>query len=1004
VNITEGSDVHRDEVRSDASATFISGAFNPVERSFLRATHTPLKPLSDPDSPYPENFGRPLRAWEKWNFFNSLKVLPLDIQEFQSHIIQQQSNKSGKETGLTLENTKKIEQMTIEEGNQYALAHVPVFSEIDADTITDLGDFIRERRKKQFDSIMKSSKTILAKFLEQRNKEENDKARAKRVRPKKSGRKEGVRIEPNARNLNEVTNPALHDGDDEREIMSNAEDTSMKMLMKWAVKNNVEKEQAETALSLIELLPSNSITVSNFAQFSSDFVNYLRDTVEDFKLSMQVEPVGFLHLERVSFTPLDTLIKGELVYSLPLAPDEEVNIAHLEWSNTSREFENIVTDVKEEFSEEGVTEKNELTESTSSQEQHSSAFNTGVTASGEYGGVTFSASVGYNASDSASNSVQSSRNQSSSVTRKASSRVKKEHKMSFKVASASGVEDQTVRKIKNPFTDRPVRIDYYQLIRWWRIDLFRYGIRLTYDINIPEPGSDILGKILEMDKINRDLMKGFEFTLSPYDIIRDNYLDKAKEYNAAVDPPPKSDMEMHVPDTRVWQRYEDSVRGDSFRLDFDTTEDYYIHSAWLEMAGKGWGKVDGIDRDPDRKVVVLNHFYWDENNTRDGTGGITKWLKNFENRSGKLNLVYHLWSYSTTAWLLILYLKLKDEKYKAWQMKAWSQIRDAALTRYYEARASAQERLAQLREELGSEDALTLRKKEREEVMKGVLRWFLGPTFRPIPYSKIEDESKLYDPDTGSVKDDQIWRSVLSHGEFIKFLHHAIEWENMLYVLYPYFWSSRWELKKYLNHPDPMHKAFLKAGSARVVLTIRPGYEGAFISLLEAGIGVPNPNTPYLTIAKEMEKYAMTNYPGIPAANPVLDARPLIYPEQRKAWEDMQIIIQLLDLYYKDPANNKTYPTTRSAQDLAAVLAPYLGQLTNPPAQVPTTDPWNRDYVYKCPGTHGEYDLICYGADGQSGGEDINKDITSWAEASLIGTWYEYTPTSAMDIGFNSDY
>ena len=977
MNIAEEKDLHRDEVRSAARSTLARpmegnvSDTNVSTRSFLRATHTPLKPLE-----LTHLKEKPLRAWEKRNFINSLKVLPSDIQEFQSHI-PKQSSKSGKETGLALENIKKIEQMTIEQGNQYGLAHVPIFSGIGADALIDLGDFIIERRKKQFDSIMKSSKTILTKFVEQRNKEENVEARLRR-------------------NIGANPDDEIEDVSDVG-ITSSTENISMKMLVKWAIKNNVEKQQAETALDLMELLPSNTITVSNFAKFSSSFVNYLRDSVEDFRVRMKIEPVGFLHLERVSFTPAG-IEGGELVYSLPLAPAEEVNIAHVEWSNTSREFENIVTDVKEEFSEEGVTEKNELSESTSSQEQHSSAFNTGVTASGEYGGVTFSASVGYNASDSSSNSAQSSRNQSSSVTRKASSRVKKEHKMSFKVASASGVEDQTVRKIKNPFNDKPTRVDYYQLIRKWRIDLFRYGIRLTYDINIPEPGADILSKILEIDEINKELQQGFVFNVSPDTINRDNYTEKAAEYNAVIEPPPADQKTMQVSDTKEWQRYEDSY-WDTFRIDIDIGEDYKIDGNFFIFEGAGW--ADG--RSAERKIIVLDHFPFGRNNDPGGTGAIYEELPNLNGKSGELKLVYQLQRYSSIGILLRLDLRLKEEKYKAWQLKAWSSIRDAALTRYYEARASAQERLAQLREELGSDDALTLRKKEREEIMKGVLRWFLGPTFRPVPYVDIEQESDLYDKNTGSVKNDEIWRSVLSHGEFIKFLHQAIEWENILYILYPYFWSSRWELKKYLNHPDPMHKVFLKAGSARVVLTIRPGYEEAFIKLVEegAGTGVPIPNTPYLTIAKEMEKYAMTNYPGIPAANPVLDARPLLYPEQRKAWEDMQIIIQLLDLYYKDLSNNKKYPTVSTAQDLAAALDRYLGQITNPPAQVPTTDPWNNDYVYKYPGTHGEYDLISYGADGQPDGGGINADITSWAEASLIGTWHEYTPTSAMNIRFD---
>ena len=41
-------------------------------------------------------------------------------------------------------------------------------------------------------------------------------------------------------------------------------------------------------------------------------------------------------------------------------------------------------------------------------------------------------------------------------------------------------------------------------------------------------------------------------------------------------------------------------------------------------------------------------------------------------------------------------------------------------------------------------------------------------------------------------------------------------------------------------------------------------------------------------------------------------------------------------------------------------------------------DPWGNDYVYVCPGEHGEFDLSSYGADGVEGGEGENADITNW--------------------------
>lgn len=40
-------------------------------------------------------------------------------------------------------------------------------------------------------------------------------------------------------------------------------------------------------------------------------------------------------------------------------------------------------------------------------------------------------------------------------------------------------------------------------------------------------------------------------------------------------------------------------------------------------------------------------------------------------------------------------------------------------------------------------------------------------------------------------------------------------------------------------------------------------------------------------------------------------------------------------------------------------------------------DPWGNEYVY-IPNTDNEYDLICYGQDGEEGGEGLDADITNY--------------------------
>lgn len=90
-------------------------------------------------------------------------------------------------------------------------------------------------------------------------------------------------------------------------------------------------------------------------------------------------------------------------------------------------------------------------------------------------------------------------------------------------------------------------------------------------------------------------------------------------------------------------------------------------------------------------------------------------------------------------------------------------------------------------------------------------------------------------------------------------------------------------------------------------------------------------------------------------------------------------IEQTLGLFQLD---NGFYPTTSQGLD-ALVKMPAM-----PPEpmnykkkgymkKVPK-DPWGHEYIYECPGKHGDFDLYCHGSDGQEGGEDSAKDITNW--------------------------
>ena len=58
----------------------------------------------------------------------------------------------------------------------------------------------------------------------------------------------------------------------------------------------------------------------------ADLNSKQQQLVNSFEERMEIEPIGFLHLEKLTFIPAG-IERGELVYSLPLAPAEEVNIS-----------------------------------------------------------------------------------------------------------------------------------------------------------------------------------------------------------------------------------------------------------------------------------------------------------------------------------------------------------------------------------------------------------------------------------------------------------------------------------------------------------------------------------------------------------------------------------------------------------------------------------------------------------------------------------------------------
>lgn len=76
------------------------------------------------------------------------------------------------------------------------------------------------------------------------------------------------------------------------------------------------------------------------------------------------------------------------------------------------------------------------------------------------------------------------------------------------------------------------------------------------------------------------------------------------------------------------------------------------------------------------------------------------------------------------------------------------------------------------------------------------------------------------------------------YSSFVKFMEQAFEWDIMSYHFYPYYWANRnaWSaMYQYNDTHDHLFKAFMQSGMARVIVTVRPGFEEAVRYYMQTG-------------------------------------------------------------------------------------------------------------------------------------------------------------------------
>lgn len=112
------------------------------------------------------------------------------------------------------------------------------------------------------------------------------------------------------------------------------------------------------------------------------------------------------------------------------------------------------------------------------------------------------------------------------------------------------------------------------------------------------------------------------------------------------------------------------------------------------------------------------------------------------------------------------------------------------------------------------------------ELRRNVVSWLLGESpFRGRPAVRVPPAPP--DPDVDVTPDIEVG-AALAAAPDIQFLEQCLEWSNLSWVCYPYYWADRdrWAQLADLETVDPQLGQFLRAGSSASRRTRPPGVLG----------------------------------------------------------------------------------------------------------------------------------------------------------------------------------
>lgn len=400
------------------------------------------------------------------------------------------------------------------------------------------------------------------------------------------------------------------------------------------------------------------------------------------------------------------------------------------------------------------------------------------------------------------------------------------------------VKEERVSKIieefeennKHGFDNRKGDKHVSGVFRWvdkvYRNRILNYGKRLMYEFMIPEPATFHKVAVESSDK-DGNLVKPIDpregsgtLKLELGDSFESRYKYWAQAYNAEVSAPPKEK---------------------SFSKEFGTVND---RSGVHTMHKNGYSfKVDIEDGYECTKFSATGGFIMEGGESNGHTfmmlnvGTYTQkfaYNATYKGANISLNNVGLVKPIGTALPVSIMVSDAEPvsmnvtafcaptaQTKEQWQVETFNAIIDAYQTKLDQYNAKYAE-LQAMREQTIRMNPLFYRQIENTVLRKNCIEYLashdaLGKT-PLVTTGATKDVRAKYDDSR-----------LETYAATVKFFEQAFEWDLMSYYFYPFYWAQKdnWQDMYLEQNDDPLFRSFLQSGMARVILTVRPGFEEA---------------------------------------------------------------------------------------------------------------------------------------------------------------------------------